>query len=170
VYNKDGNLIPFLKKKLSSKALTQAPKVRNPNESHGFEKSVYFACLYIREHKRLLTKATLKPKKLVILPFTKTITSSTAKLKEYNEAKKKYNSQKPALKTASKIKRHADMGLQYKIGRNTTGHKFKKIAPSPKKQQEIKREVINMNHGKKKIDMNHSFSVKKKRSPKRGRK
>ena len=59
LYNQDGILIDFLKKKLSNKALTQSPDVRNPNMSYGFEKSVYFALLFITTNKQV-TKALLK--------------------------------------------------------------------------------------------------------------
>lgn len=48
VYNKDGLIIDFLKNKIGSKCLHEKPKIKNPHLSYGFEKSVYFALLYIK--------------------------------------------------------------------------------------------------------------------------
>jgi hypothetical protein len=47
VYNKNGLIIPDLKGKLPIEALTQAPEIRNPIESMGFERSTYMAARYL---------------------------------------------------------------------------------------------------------------------------
>lgn len=156
VYNKDGNLIPFLNRKLPRTALTEKPKVRNPNLQHGFEKSVYFAVLYIREHPRLMQKAMLHPEKLVIQNFLSHISTSKDKLKEYNQAKETYRNLSGAKKTIQKIATLSERGLYNKRLRDTTKHKFSKVAPTPaKKTKVLKRTFGNevaVNHGKK-IDM-----------------
>lgn len=90
VYNQDDNLVPFLKNKLSSKALTQAPVVRNPNQSYGYEKSVYFAILYVRDNPRLISAAIKKASHLNILDVSRGIMSSVQKKKAYDSAKKKH--------------------------------------------------------------------------------
>jgi len=88
VYNKDGIIIDFLKDKISEQALNEAPKVRNPIQSYGFEKSVYFALLYIKMN-RLHTKSAInfKSAKLDKNKLIKAIGTTDEKLKEYNRAK-----------------------------------------------------------------------------------
>lgn len=90
IYQQDGMLIPWLKGKISNKALTEPPEVRNPREEYGFEKSVYFALLYIQENPRLMRKSakdmTTKSRSSIV----SNIRTSNQKLKEYNEAKKKH--------------------------------------------------------------------------------
>ncbi len=49
VYNKKGLLIEDFKDKLPTEALTQAPVVRNPIESMGYEKSTYIAARYLMD-------------------------------------------------------------------------------------------------------------------------
>lgn len=131
VYNKDGNLIHFLNRKLSSKSLTVPPSVRNPNETHGFEKSVYFAGLYMREHPEIMTKATNKPNKLVIMKFLNNITSSTAKLKEYKIAQSKFRQSESKKKSVQKMldkSRKSVHNLEDRHkARRTIDHDFKKV-------------------------------------------
>lgn len=92
LYNKDDLLISWLSYKLGKKALTQAPVVRNPRHEYGFEKSVYFALLYLETN----PKALKNPLHLT-LPnrqrIKKTFMPSDLKLKEYNRIKKQ-NTQK----------------------------------------------------------------------------
>lgn len=47
VANQEGLLIPWLKEKVGHTALTQPPTMRNPVETLGFEKSIYYACQYV---------------------------------------------------------------------------------------------------------------------------
>lgn len=49
VINKNKLLIDFLTNKYDQITLTQAPSVKNPVESFGFEKNIYIACKYIFE-------------------------------------------------------------------------------------------------------------------------
>jgi len=56
VANQKDLLYPPLKNKISSIALSQPPSIRNPSMLLGFEKSLYFASLYIIEKKLHLQK------------------------------------------------------------------------------------------------------------------
>ena len=60
VYNKEGLIIPYLKDKYDAITLKQAPVVRNPQEMKSFEKSTYFACLYLKRNPILQSKLYLK--------------------------------------------------------------------------------------------------------------
>ena len=59
VLNMNGLLIPFIKSKCNKLALTKRPRIKNPVEQYGFEKSIYFASLFIKENK-LLFKESLR--------------------------------------------------------------------------------------------------------------
>lgn len=54
-------LIPFLKDKYNSIVLKDNPVTRNPGEIISFEKSLYFACKYLQEHRHLLNKMNINP-------------------------------------------------------------------------------------------------------------
>lgn len=67
VFNKNRYLIKFLRNKVPNIALTTPPSKKNPQESAGFEKSIYYALLFMKEF-RFNTKAGLICKR----PFSKT--------------------------------------------------------------------------------------------------
>jgi hypothetical protein len=89
VMNINGLLVDFLKKtKCSNPALTQAPKLRNPVEQYGFEKSIYYAALFIREHK-LTVKGNIDrmTNKLDVNYLLSEIKTDMDKIQEYNQHK-----------------------------------------------------------------------------------
>lgn len=92
VYNKDDLLISWLSYKLGKRALNEPPEMRNPRQEYGFEKSVYFALLYLETNPR-----ALKNPLHLTLPnrnrIKKSFMPSDLKLKEYNKVKRK-NKQK----------------------------------------------------------------------------
>lgn len=90
VLNENGFIIDFLKPKCSSKALKEAPTVKNPVETHGFEKSCYYACLYLKKME-LLKKFDLDKNIYVFdkSKILKEVSSQETKLKEYNMIKNK---------------------------------------------------------------------------------
>jgi len=89
VYNRDGIIIDFLLDKVSDTALTRPPEIRNPHQEYGFEKSVYFALLYITTNKHV-TKAMLKKNKdLNIKVIQNNIITCEEKLNQYNKCKDK---------------------------------------------------------------------------------
>ena len=106
VYNQDGILIPESKTKLPEKCLTDKPEIKNPNESYGFEKSVYFAMLYIMQNGynvKAKAKARYNPKMDIekcLIP----IDTAENKLMDYNREKKQEQLAKKAKKQSEKRK------------------------------------------------------------------
>lgn len=101
LYNKDDLLISWLSYKLGPKALNQPPEVRNPRLEYGFEKSVYFALLYLETNPKALKNPlhlTLPNRQRIKSSFK----SSELKLREYNKIKKQKTSSK---KNSSGIKK-----------------------------------------------------------------
>lgn len=93
VYNDADILIPFMKNKISKKALNEPPKIKNPKEEFGFEKSIYFALLYMKWNKLDLI-SNLKNNRLdynLLNKFIDKIPNTELKLKQYNQAKKLKN-------------------------------------------------------------------------------
>lgn len=101
IYNQDGIVINWLKDKVGKMALNNPPTIKNPSESYGFEKSVYFCLLYIREH-RLIHKSSFKDEKLSKKKVLDNISSCENKIKEYNKEKGRVSAEKKKKKTTSK--------------------------------------------------------------------
>lgn len=135
VYNKDGNLIGFLRNKLNPKSLTDEPVIRNPEQSYGFEKSVYFAILWIRDNPKFITKSLLNPKPFNPKEFQAGIVKSDTKLKEYNIAKKKDQEKlkKKSGVTNKFLKTSIEYGMYKKSSKNIKKKTFKPIVPKKKK-------------------------------------
>lgn len=133
VYNKDNNLVTFLKSKISSKALKEPPKVKNPQMSYGFEKSVYFALLYLKRNKLYLKSSLLSVNKIPNRPLIKNkIKSSKDKLDEYNKIKMIED------KKAKKIKNDN----KRTIANNRTTHRnHNKSVKKPKSNLKVKRPI-----------------------------
>ena len=89
VLNKHNMIVPKLKNKCSSRALTEPPTIKNPIESYGFEKSCYFACRYLKE-RGLLNKGVVDQNLFIFdeFKFQSTVSTQEAKMKEYNLVKK----------------------------------------------------------------------------------
>lgn len=107
VYNKDGNIVNFLKNKIGSKCLNEPPKTKNPSQSYGFEKSIYFALLYL---KYLGYNAKINANKVLDKRVTKDfiykkVMSGTDKLEEYNKMKENNEKKREykALKTKGRV-------------------------------------------------------------------
>jgi hypothetical protein len=85
VVDKMGLLLPMARPKCSPASLTDEPKVRNPVQELGFEKSVYFAILYMRETGLTMVSklGTVSINKKELLDQ---VTSSDAKLAEFRKA------------------------------------------------------------------------------------
>lgn len=122
VYNKDGIIPDFMLPKVAEKAITDEPVVKNPGQSYGFEKSVYYALLFIK-NSGLDTKIQInkkKDKKMTIEKLLENIPDSYTKLVEYNNAKA----------AEMKLKK-----LKNKIKDFITPDIFKKNAKSKKKNK-----------------------------------
>jgi hypothetical protein len=102
-YNENEILIEFLKDKISERALNEPPNIRNPIKSFGFEKSVYFALLYIREQRyNVKSKARVNMKPLSKTRLKKEIMDSEDKMKQYNRIKKREEDKKREEKRVAK--------------------------------------------------------------------
>jgi hypothetical protein len=105
VYNQDDIIIDFLKDKVSKKALTDPPDKRNPNQSYGFEKSVYFALLYIMD-KKLYTKAFLKTQETSLELVHENVLSCDEKLEQNKQMKlKEQQEKKDSLKKENALRK-----------------------------------------------------------------
>lgn len=104
VYNKDNILIKFLKKKIDKEALTKKPNIKNPLQSYGFEKSIYFALLFIKLNRfNIKSKlASIKVKNLNQKYLLDNIKSCKEKLDEYNKIKAKLVQENKLKKNNSK--------------------------------------------------------------------
>ena len=56
VFNQADLLIDWMKERLSRQSLEEEPVKRNPDMGFGFEKSIYFAMLYLQEYSRQTSK------------------------------------------------------------------------------------------------------------------
>jgi len=95
VLNQENILVNMLKTtKYSKQALKDRPKVTNPVEIFGFEKTCYYACKYIME-KKLYTKSEIEKNSTEITKTTRVdllnnIMSQESKYLQYETVKKKY--------------------------------------------------------------------------------
>lgn len=90
IFNKDDLIIPWLKPKLPPRALTDEPLTRNPDMAYGFEKSVYYSLLYLKEHYELLTWNNLTKRTFNREAVRRDVKTSYQKLEENKVAKKAF--------------------------------------------------------------------------------
>jgi hypothetical protein len=163
VYNEDGILVDFLKDRISQQALNEPPNIKNPIQSYGFEKSVYFALLYIR-HNRFHVKSSInhRTKPLDRKKLHKAVDSSEDKLKQYNRAKANEKSLKDSQKIKKKpvaesektsynkkVQRLSEVSLEDRV-QKTERNRHKKLGDSRKKANS-------------KVNMKRNMSLKKKK-------
>jgi len=113
VYNQEEILIPELKHKLDNMFLNTPPDVRNPDKSFGFEKSVYFCLLYIKEHK-LTSKHNLKAEMFSMEAY-ETIKTSKEKIAEHNKVKQMMKKDKSRNKRFKKLLKKAKLPIRKKF-------------------------------------------------------
>lgn len=101
VLNKSDMVVPFLIDKFNDKALNDPPKVKNPVEVYGFEKSCYYACLFIKELS-LTNKFSLDANVYLFneKKVASGIKSDASKMAEYNMAKQREKDVKKAKRKA----------------------------------------------------------------------
>lgn len=162
VYNQDGILIDFLKKKISEKALTEPPNIKNPIQSYGFEKSVYFALLYIKQHRFNIKSAILsKAKNLNAKDLFKAVDSTDEKLKQYNRAKAKEKEKSSNKKIVAKSsKKGYNEEVAPKNGKVTPRLQMKRDMNLRESNSSGKKTKTTL---EKKRNMKHNMSVKKKK-------
>lgn len=124
VLNQSNMIVPQLISKCSTQALKDEPKVKNPVGSYGFEKSCYFACLYLKDMG--LTNKTLLDQNLFIFDKVKVL----SKIKHQDDKIKEYTLIKNQKKTKVKAaKRKPNVAVPKKISltnRSKTTNKKKK--------------------------------------------
>jgi hypothetical protein len=163
VYNQDGILIDFLKDKISEKALNEPPDIRNPIKSYGFEKSVYFALLYIKMN-RLHVKSAInhRTSKLDKKKLIKAVDSTDEKLKQYNRAK----ANAKAVKDNQKIQKKT-VAKESKTGYNRKGKRLSEGLESrvqkTAKQNNHKKESSGGKKVNSRVNLKRNMSVKKKK-------
>lgn len=89
VCNKYGLIIDELIPKIGDIALSTPPKSKNPLENFGFEKSIYYACMYLKYNQLTHIQNLDANVRLANIPayLDKEVKSCQAKLKEYNSVK-----------------------------------------------------------------------------------
>jgi hypothetical protein len=128
------DLIPKSLIKFCSKiALKQAPNVRNPVQVYGYEKSVYFACLYIISHD-LFKKFEIEKNLFEYQKDTwsTTVRTQEAKFNEYNKCKKDAAAAKKKAK-ADRIKK-LDAEINKRNKKKSTTKKKKSSSSSTKRK------------------------------------
>lgn len=106
ISKKDKLLIPFMQNKINSTALTTPPSVKNPVQIYGFEKSIYFALLYLKYknyHIKTAIPPEFKTKNVTHNVIYSRCKSSDMIMKEYNIEKHK-----------EKLKKEKDKRLKQK--------------------------------------------------------
>ena len=103
VMNERELLVPYLRSNLPKKVLSEPPKVRNPDETVNYEKTIVFAMFYIRDN-RLFVKDTFSAvlKTSNKISFKKEIRTFDEAMAEYEKRKKVQQQRKAAEREASK--------------------------------------------------------------------
>lgn len=89
VFNQNDMLIPALRQKCSPIALKQAPIVRNPSETMGYNKYVYYAYLLMRLY-NLFDKAEFDLKRKPYSTLSSSIVNADRKFEERKKAEEAY--------------------------------------------------------------------------------
>lgn len=129
VLNQNNIIVQMLKNTHYSKtALTKPPKVTNPVEMFGFEKTCFFACMYINERKlydkKTIEKHATKLTSLNRREFLLSFVSQEAKFAQYNTLKSKEADRKR--KEKAKNKSVTNKGVNSSIKRATSTHSVTK--------------------------------------------
>jgi len=137
VLNKRDEIPGWVKdKKINKIFQTEEPKVKNPVETFGFEKTIYFACKFIKENNLYLMKnINLEAKEFKEKLILANIPDLNLKLKEYNiekkkvvlDRKKKKKKEKAVEQTVSKMKEIKTIGKIGGINTITSIKKTKRI-------------------------------------------
>lgn len=151
VYNDYGMMIDFLKDKYRDIVLENNPIIKNPGEVINFEKSIYFACKYLKANKRFLNKVALVPvaKKMDIEKFSKIIRATDRIDLEIKREENRLRAEKQSAEKIKKpdishnnIKRGIDKIAGTKKAKTRSDHKITphaKIKGKPKVKSTIKK-------------------------------
>ena len=131
-FNKNGLLIPSLRSKCSRKSLSEAPVIRNPSETTGYCKYIYYAYLLTKLY-NLFEKSefTLKSKSISILGGT--VVNADKKYEQRLTAQKEYSkltkAKKENLEHDNARNTRSNTNPDYLIGLSATVRNTKKITP-----------------------------------------
>lgn len=130
VYKQYDLLITFLANKYPDVVLKEEPTIKNPGSIINYDKSLYFACMYITTHKELMNKTIIasKSKPMNVKMFSKLIRNSEQIMVEIKKEESK-------LTRAAKFKDKSILNKR-KIDKpdNTARND---IGPPPKKTNKI---------------------------------
>ena len=139
VYNKYQLLIDELKNKFDDIVFENNPSVRNPGEIINYEKSIYYACRYILDHKKLLNKASYLPidKDVLMKQFQKSIRSTAVIMREIDREKARIQEEKrdAQKKLVDKLEKKANPNKKMSMDKKPDRKKItgkSKIKPKPK--------------------------------------
>jgi hypothetical protein len=141
VLNKNGIIVDWMKKKYSPIALKKAPQTTNPVELFGFEKSCYYACMYINERKLHVKEHIIKS----AIPFDSSAKNSIlnavidqeTKALQYNILKKKTSESKRKAKE-KKMTSISNSEMQQQKKKDAKKSGFKPLVKNTKKKPSMK--------------------------------
>ena len=145
VYNDYGLIVDFLKDKYKDITLSDNPIIKNPGEVINFEKSIYFACKYIKSNKSFMNKVSLVPisKRLMIDQFKKTIRSTDKIELEIKKENNRLKEEKDKKTTDKKPKKDSTKIIgSTKMNKSRSDHRItphKKITGKSKVKTTIKK-------------------------------
>ena len=133
---KNGWIPKWLVSKTSRKSRVTAAKVRNPTDRMGFEKSIYFAILYLEENELFKVQYLTKLSKgLINKKFLESLVAGM------DEKEKEYNINKIEKSLNKKIEKEKDLEIptdekvKTKVKRNFLGKKIQKVKSSIKSKK-----------------------------------
>lgn len=129
VVNDSKRTIKQLMSKYSNDALTNQPVVRNPVENYGFEKSVYYAAMYIQKNRLLLvSKLSSMIKKDKISSMVNKVSNQESKVAKFKQLKKQKTKTKEDPTTKARTKQ-----TKTSVTKANKTKTSKKIKPKKKK-------------------------------------
>lgn len=143
VFYHDGIIIDWLRDKIPPRALTEKPDVRNPDQVYGFEKSIYFALLYLDSHKELMNSKNINKLTFNRQVIKSSIRTCLQKLQENKNAKAR-KKEKEYNKLSNRVSRALEP-VKKVISSNTKSKTYKKsssvnkITASKKKTATVKK-------------------------------
>ena len=142
VYHKNGMLIDFLEKKYTDITLSDNPEIKNPGQVINYDKSIFFACYYIMQHKSILTKLTWagRSKKLGKRALAANIRETDTILLEIKKEEQRIKKDK--IDKLNKSVKKLQSPIKKTKERDADKNKRQAISSTPKKQKITPRKKI----------------------------
>ena len=132
VFNDNDSMVKFLRNKYEGIVLSDAPSMRNPQGVISFEKSTYFASLFLKEHSHYLNKVFLNQ-----IALNSNATSLASKVRKTNQIMKEIQSEKNRIKEENAKKREgktSTRSILAPVKKTVTSRSPKTNKLSPKKK------------------------------------